>query len=118
MLLFTLFLAASVQAIYPTVTAHGMGDSCFNSGMQEITQIVGNTTGGYAVCIPTGTKLTDTTNSFFMTMNRNVDKFNENIQKDPKLKGAKAINCVGFSKGTASAEDTFTGTTIRRSPIS
>jgi palmitoyl-protein thioesterase len=89
------------QAVYPTVTAHGMGDSCFNQGMQDITDVVGNTTGAYAVCIPTGTKLTDTTNGFFMTMNTNVDKFYENIQKDPQLKNAPWINCVGFSQGNS-----------------
>jgi palmitoyl-protein thioesterase len=83
----------------PTVTAHGMGDSCFNSGMKQITQIIGDTLGTYAVCIPTGNVLTDTTNGFFMTMNRNVDVFAENIRKDPKLKDG--FNCVGFSQGNS-----------------
>merc|ERR1719502_1359919 len=68
----------------PSVTAHGMGDSCFNAGMKQITELVANTTGSYARCIATGGNvLTDTTNGFLMTMNHNVDKFNENIQKDP-----------------------------------
>ena len=92
-------LQAAAATTYPTVVAHGMGDSCFNQGMQGITEVVGNTTGGYATCIPTGNnKGSDTTNSFFMTMNNNVDKFNENIQKDPKLKNQPWINCVGFSQ--------------------
>ena len=36
-----------------------------------------------------------------MTMNTNVDKFYENIQKDPQLKNAPWINCVGFSQGNS-----------------
>ena len=55
----TLALAASSSASssassLPTVFMHGMGDSCFNPGMQQITAAVGNRTGTYAVCIPTG----------------------------------------------------------------
>jgi hypothetical protein len=46
----------------PTVTAHGMGDSCFNGGMKQITSLIGKTLGTYAVCVPTGNRLTDTTN--------------------------------------------------------
>jgi palmitoyl-protein thioesterase len=67
--------------------------------MKQITQIIGDTLGTYAVCIPTGNVLTDTTNGFFMTMNRNVDVFAENIRKDPKLKDG--FNCVGFSQGNS-----------------
>merc|ERR1711990_488156 len=56
---------------YPTVTAHGMGDSCFNEGMKEITQLIGKQTSQYATCVPTGNRLTDTINGFFMTMDKN-----------------------------------------------
>jgi len=83
----------------PTVTAHGMGDSCFNGGMKDITRQIGATLGSYAVCVPTGNRLTDTTNSFFMTMDKNVDVFAEKIRKDPKLAGG--FNCVGFSQGNS-----------------
>ena len=31
-----------------------MGDSCFHQGMKDITEIIANTTGSYAKCIPTG----------------------------------------------------------------
>ena len=58
--------ASTVAVAVPTVTAHGMGDSCFNSGMKEITSIIGSRFGTYAVCVPTGNRLTDTTNGFFM----------------------------------------------------
>ena len=34
--------------------AHGMGDSCFNGGMAEITKDVGTHIGTYSVCVPTG----------------------------------------------------------------
>ena len=79
-----------------------MGDSCFNEGMKEITEIVGNTTGNYATCIPTGNnEVSDTMNGFLMTMNHNVDAFAERIAKDPKLANAPYINCVGFSQGNS-----------------
>jgi len=83
----------------PTVTAHGMGDSCFNSGMKEITKAIGSQLGTFAVCVPTGNRLTDTTNGFFMTMDKNVDVFAENIRKHPELSGG--FNCVGFSQGNS-----------------
>ena len=38
----------------PIVVAHGMGDSCFNSGMKSITKAAGLQVGSYSTCIPTG----------------------------------------------------------------
>merc|ERR1719384_1062250 len=50
----------------PTVTAHGMGDSCFNSGFEDLTRMIAKQTEQYAVCIPTGDDQgTDTDNGFF-----------------------------------------------------
>lgn len=91
---------ASEGSKYPTVTAHGMGDSCFNDGMKQITEIIATRTGQYGVCIPTGSnKIEDTERGFFMTMNKNVDVFAEKIRADPKL--ANGFNCVGFSQGNS-----------------
>eukprot|EP01062_Namystynia_karyoxenos_P039774 TRINITY_DN2892_c0_g1_i1.p1 TRINITY_DN2892_c0_g1~~TRINITY_DN2892_c0_g1_i1.p1 ORF type:complete len:356 (+),score=163.46 TRINITY_DN2892_c0_g1_i1:79-1068(+) len=85
---------------FPSVTAHGMGDSCFNAGMKQITEVVANVTGQYATCVATGgNKISDTSNGFFMTMNKNVDVFAQKIKADPKL--AKGFNCVGFSQGNS-----------------
>mgnify|MGYP002212807331 CR=1 FL=1 len=85
---------------YPTVTAHGMGDSCFNAGMKQITEIISTRTGQYGVCVPTGSNdITDTAYGFFLTMNKNVDVFAEKIRKDEKL--ANGFNCVGFSQGNS-----------------
>ena len=53
------------SAALPTVLAHGMGDSCFNGGMSEITKDVGKHIGTYSVCVPTGDNwLSDTINGF------------------------------------------------------
>eukprot|EP00041_Stephanoeca_diplocostata_P004780 m.50170 g.50170 ORF g.50170 m.50170 type:complete len:301 (-) comp15360_c0_seq1:442-1344(-) len=91
---------ASGTTAYPSVTAHGMGDSCFNAGMKQITELISTTTSQYAVCVPTGDNLiSDTANGFFMTMNKNVDVFADKIRKDPKL--SKGFNCVGFSQGNS-----------------
>jgi palmitoyl-protein thioesterase len=84
---------------YPTVTAHGMGDSCFNAGMKQIAELIGTQTNNKGKCIPTGNVLTDTTNGFLMTMDKNVDVFAENIRKDPDL--ADGFHCVGFSQGNS-----------------
>jgi len=96
-------LAAAVSAAptkYPSVTGHGMGDSCFNAGMKQITEIIGTTTGQYSTCIATGSsKISDTADGFFMNMNKNVEIFAQKIRADPKLKDG--FNCVGFSQGNS-----------------
>ena len=103
----TLTLAAAATAAsttrdysLPTVFAHGMGDSCFNPGMESITKAVGNFTGTYSICIPTGaTQGKDTSNGFFMTMDTNVDVWADAIAKNPALKNG--FNAVGFSQGNS-----------------
>jgi len=83
----------------PVVLAHGMGDSCFNGGMQSITKQTSDLLGGvYTVCIPTGkNQREDTINGYFMSMNKNVEIFAEKIRKDPHLKNG--FHAVGFSQG-------------------
>lgn len=84
----------------PTVTAHGMGDSCYNYGMKSITRMISTALGTYATCIATGDgRITDTTNGFFMTMNDNVDVFAAKIRADDQLRDG--FNCVGFSQGNS-----------------
>jgi len=92
--------SAASGAFLPTVFMHGMGDSCFNSGMSDITKKTGEHLGGYSVCIPTGDDLeSDTNNGFFMTMNNNVDEFAKRVRADPKLAGG--FNAIGFSQGNS-----------------
>jgi len=84
----------------PTVFMHGMGDSCFNPGMQSITAAVGKHVGTYSVCVPTGPDQgSDTNNGFFMTMNDNVDVFAKAIMNNTALAGG--FNAVGFSQGNS-----------------
>lgn len=92
--------SASNSGHLPTVFAHGMGDSCFNPGMQSITKGVGTKTGAYSVCIPTGkTQGSDTINGFLKDMDSSLDFFADKIQKDPNL--ANGFNCIGFSQGNS-----------------
>lgn len=87
-------------ATLPTVTGHGMGDSCFEPGFKSVTAAVAKRTGSYAACIPTGNNiLSDTINGFLMTMDKSVDVFAEKIRKDPNLKGG--FNAIGFSQGNS-----------------
>ena len=82
----------------PIVTAHGMGDSCFNAGMKSVTAAAGKRVGAYAVCVPTAdTTVGDTIDGFLKNMDRSVDAFAERVRKDPKLKGG--FNALGLSQG-------------------
>eukprot|EP00968_Pinguiococcus_pyrenoidosus_P004303 scaffold287_cov239-Pinguiococcus_pyrenoidosus.AAC.2 len=82
----------------PVVLAHGMGDSCFNRGMQSITEDVGKHLGVYSVCIPTGeSRVADTINGFLLNMDDSVDVFAKAVLADPKL--SKGFNAIGFSQG-------------------
>jgi hypothetical protein len=83
---------------YPSVLSHGMGDSCYNAGMQSITNRVESLTDQYATCIPTGDNLhEDTLNGYFKSMLDNVDIFAERVRSDPKL--ADGFHAIGFSQG-------------------
>ena len=82
----------------PIVTAHGMGDSCFNAGMKSVTEAAGKRVGAYAVCVPTAdNRVGDTIDGFLKNMDRSVDAFAERVRKDPKLKGG--FNAIGLSQG-------------------
>lgn len=84
----------------PTVLAHGMGDSCFNPGMKSITTAIGQKTGAYSVCVPTGnTQITDTINGFLKNMDDSIDVFAKKIQADKNL--ANGFNAAGFSQGNS-----------------
>ena len=89
---------ASSSAL-PTITAHGMGDSCFNEGsMQYITNRVADLTNQYATCIPTGDNHhDDVLNGYFMSMNENIDIFAKKVKQDPKL--SNGFHGIGFSQG-------------------
>jgi len=87
-------------AALPTVTAHGMGDSCFHKGFKSITAGIATKTGSYATCIPTGDNvISDSINGFLMNMDKSVDVFAAKIMADPKLAGG--FNAIGFSQGNS-----------------
>lgn len=83
----------------PVVLAHGMGDSCFNEGMQHLTQHVSQLLGGvYTVCIPTGkNQQEDTKNGYFLNMDASVDVFAEAVQQEAELQGG--FHAIGLSQG-------------------
>lgn len=87
-----------VSGALPIVVAHGMGDSCFNSGMKSITKAAGSRVGTYSVCIPTGDGwLSDTINGFLLSMDDSVEVFAKKVRADPKL--ANGFNAFGLSQG-------------------
>lgn len=84
----------------PTVTAHGMGDSCWEPGFSSVTRGIGKRTNSYAKCIPTGGNIiTDTLNGYLMNMDKSVDVFAAKIRADQNLKGG--FNAIGFSQGNS-----------------
>jgi palmitoyl-protein thioesterase len=93
-------VSAAAGTALPTVTAHGMGDSCWEPGFASVTRAVAKRTGSYAKCIPTGNNiLSDTINGFLLNMDKSVDVFAEKIRADPELKGG--FNAIGFSQGNS-----------------
>jgi hypothetical protein len=64
----------TVAARLPIVLAHGMGDSCYNGGMQHVTQLLSDWLGVYAVCIPTGGSHSDDTNNGFFLVRHIINR--------------------------------------------
>ena len=88
----------SPAASLPIVVAHGMGDSCFNAGMKQITQQAGSHAGVYSTCIPTGPNdIEDTLAGFLVNMDDSVEIFAKKVRADPKL--ARGFNAFGLSQG-------------------
>jgi palmitoyl-protein thioesterase len=91
---------SSSNPMIPVVMAHGMGDSCFNDGMQHVVQRISSLLGEgvYSTCIPTGNTVTeDTNNGYFLNMDASVDVFATKVRADPAL--SKGFHAMGFSQG-------------------
>jgi hypothetical protein len=65
-----LLTSGVAPATVPIVLAHGMGDSCFNGGMQHVTKLMTEWMGVYAVCVPTK-PTTRTMDSFLVGRSKN-----------------------------------------------
>ena len=99
----------------PIVTAHGMGDSCFNEGMKSVTAAAGKRVGAYAVCVPPAdNRVADTVDGFLKNMDRSVAAFAERVRKDPKLKGG--FNALGLSQGNNVIRGALCGNQISGAP--
>jgi palmitoyl-protein thioesterase len=92
-------LESSASSKFPIVFAHGMGDSCFNSGFQNLVKHTSSMLNNvYSVCIPTGKgQKEDTTDGYFLNMDASVDVFAQAIQADPKLQDG--FHAIGLSQG-------------------
>lgn len=89
---------AARNASVPVVTAHGMGDSCFNPGMADVTRFAGQALGVYSTCIPTAdTQAEDTIAGFLKNMDASVDGFAQRVRADPKLQ--QGFHAFGLSQG-------------------
>jgi palmitoyl-protein thioesterase len=82
----------------PLVLAHGMGDSCFNAGMKQLTEEAGTHIGTYSTCIPTGdNKIEDTINGFLLNLDKSIDVFAAKVRNDTNLKDG--FNVFALSQG-------------------
>lgn len=89
----------TLEVDVPVVLAHGMGDSCFNTGMQRITSHVSQLLhGAYTTCIPIGDSETeDTNNGYFLNMDASVEIFANAVRQNVKLN--EGFHAIGFSQG-------------------
>jgi palmitoyl-protein thioesterase len=88
----------NIDITHPTILVHGMGDSCFNPGFSSLTDLVGSISRQPAICIPAGDTLeSDTTNTFVLNMNIQVEQFAKAVKSDPRL--ANGMNAIGLSQG-------------------
>lgn len=93
-------VSAATGSALPTVTAHGMGDSCWEPGFASFTRGIGKRTNSYAKCIPTGGNIiTDTLNGYLLNMDKSVEVFAAKIRADENLKGG--FNAIGVSQGNS-----------------
>lgn len=84
----------------PIVVTHGMGDSCFNPGMKQITAAAGSHKGVYSVCVPGGDNdAADTISGFLVDMDKNVDIFAEKVRNDTNLRNG--FDAMGLSQGNS-----------------
>eukprot|EP00389_Voromonas_pontica_P003445 GDKH01005078.1.p1 GENE.GDKH01005078.1~~GDKH01005078.1.p1 ORF type:complete len:343 (-),score=40.37 GDKH01005078.1:173-1201(-) len=82
----------------PIAFLHGMGDSCYNPGMENIVKQTETHTGVTSICVPLGKSVgEDTASGYLVSMNGNVDRFAAAVKANPVL--ANGFNCVGFSQG-------------------
>lgn len=83
----------------PVVQMHGMGDAAKNGGMEQIRRsIAQRLEGSYVTNIEIGkNRGEDTSNSFFMKMDEQVDEFASRVRADERLAGG--FNAIGYSQG-------------------
>lgn len=97
----SLFCEAHVVSCgLPVVIWHGMGDSCCNPlSMGRIKSVIeDNVPGIYVRSLQIGDNiLTDTTNGFFMNVNKQIDMACQKLSSDPKMKNG--YHAIGFSQG-------------------
>lgn len=90
--------AQSDRSKLPTVFVPGMGDSCFNPGFLQITDLVAKRMGTKSVCIGPGfDSVSDAINSFAKTMNEQVENLRKQVQKHEELQ--HGFNAIGLSQG-------------------
>jgi len=83
----------------PVVQMHGMGDFSVSPGMVEIRRAISKLLNGtYVKSAKVGATLgADSRNTFFTTMNAQIEFFAKEVKADPELKNG--FNAVGFSQG-------------------
>jgi hypothetical protein len=85
-------------SILPTVLVPGMGDSCFNPGFSQLTNLVAGRTAKEAFCVGAGgDPMTDAVYSFTKTMDEQVEHFANKVKTNPSL--AIGFNAIGLSQG-------------------
>jgi len=92
LLLITLSTISCSSGI-PIAIFHGIGDSCSNGGMDQITKYFGRKVGAYSVCIETAGGFFDFVTSF----ESQYENACKQVKADPNLQGEFSV--VGLSQG-------------------
>ncbi|ETV65943.1 hypothetical protein H257_17486 [Aphanomyces astaci] len=83
---------------FPVVIMHGMGDAALNPGMQRLRKAVAARLGAYVTNVQIGaSQAEDTSNGFFMNLDKQVDYFARVVAEDQHLR--HGFNALGFSQG-------------------
>jgi palmitoyl-protein thioesterase len=96
-----LFDGSSTGGVMPVVQMHGLGDFANNPhGMVPLAQSISDYLGGaYVINVQTGiNSIDDISNSYFMSLNDQVDFFAAVVSSDPAL--AHGFNAIGYSQGS------------------
>ncbi|CAH8462145.1 unnamed protein product [Dicrocoelium dendriticum] len=89
------YLTTSVQL--PVILWHGMGDSCYHAGIQELVNLIRDV-GLQVQCISTGKgELQDLEDTYFKPIDQQINQVCDELLADPMM--SEGVHMIGLSQG-------------------